>query len=111
MLPKEIEDCIQELSPGVKRGDRDWDAPAFLLSIVHLPDCHPAKIAKFTGIDIDRVKEYLSRAKEQKILQQKWSKGKYMIHANWQDEKEGWMAFILDVLTVQGMVERCDKKD
>lgn len=111
MFTEQMKGYIKEINPKAKPGDDDWDAPAFLFSFLELKDCHPSKISKYFGIDRKKVDAYMSRAKAQGILVPKWKKGKHIVHCNWFDEKEGGTAFILDVLTVQGMVERCEKKD
>lgn len=99
---KFIEEQIKKLDPKLKKNDEVFKIATILLSGLEVGADSKA-IAKFLDIDIKDVEKYEKNLRKGKVWQGKKTACEWF-------EKDGGIAFWMDVLVAQGLVERTSSK-
>lgn len=100
MTIQEIKKAVKEMDPNLKTTDPAYKTAILLIATANVGPTQP-KLCALTRYPAATVKTFLERGRESGVL-----KGTKINHSGWFDKKDGGMAFWLDVLTVQGMVQR-----
>lgn len=99
MTLNEINSALREIDS--KISDDDFKTGQILLSAAEVgPDLE--RIIEFTGLDREFVQPRFERLVAEKIF----SVSDGVIYANWADEENGGLSFILDIAVAQGLVTR-----
>lgn len=99
MTLRQMKTAIKKFDPQVKEGDDAYAVYLTLLAGVEV-GAFPAKIANFTGVDVQFVRKVGRRLRKAGI----WKDG--MTHADWADEKHGGIAFACDAAVGMGWLDR-----
>lgn len=101
MTIEEIRATVRESDPNLDETDEAFDAAVLLLSLFEVKRWDARSLAKFTGVDVERVKFFLDNLKASRVI-----RGHTLHHSGWDDEEAGGIAFWLDVSVATGMVAR-----
>ena len=99
----DLEIAVKELDPKLDKNDKSFKSALVLITSLRV-GTNMKEVCKFLNFSYDKtMKEY-----EQNLIKNKiWIKEKLSI--NWFDEKEGGIAFWMDVLAMEGLVERTNE--
>jgi hypothetical protein len=98
MLLREAKSYLGEL--GFEPGGKSFNAGLVLLGSMIVGGDDALALSLWSKVPLEQVQEFGERLRANGV----WKDGK--VHANWLDEKEGGVSFILDVFAAVGMVEQ-----
>jgi hypothetical protein len=100
MTIDEIEKAILKMDPGLSRDDEAFKAQVVMLASADQETLSITRLSKFTGLPYSLVAKFGHNLRKAGIWQGR------KIHANWTDEKEGGVAFIMDSMVAVGLLKR-----
>lgn len=103
-LRTKLSKVITKLDPNVTEGEPTYNAYLVLLGAANVGP-NADKISKAVGIPRETTRILCRRARENGIF-----KGG-MIHADWLDEKDGGLSFVMDATVVMGLMKRCEEEE
>ena len=98
-LRAEIRAAALEVEPEIDQDSEDFQATLTLLASTRVGP-NIKKIVTVTGVPTRMVSAFAANLRKNGV----WKNGK--IYANWADEKDGGIEFILDCLVARGLMDR-----